>query len=130
MLQAKEDSEDTQLSVANDTLCRALKTISTSAASSSSLSVACLKDIGRIRAALDVVSTYLSGDFAHNIENFESFYQCIESAKDLCCDSSRSVIQFFLLKLLVHHDPNGIDGVKEKCKRKELEWILPPQSKV
>lgn len=129
LLKAKEGGENVQLSLASNTLGRTLRALSVSAASNV-LSAACLKDIGGIRAALDVVSTYLSDDFAQNIKNSEKLRECLESAKHLCCNSSQSVIQLYLLKLLVHHDPNGIDAVKEKCKTKELDWILPPQLEV
>ena len=89
-----------------------------------------LKDIAVIRATLDVLSTYLGADFAANIERFENLTTCLEAAKHLCSNPSQFSIQLFLLKQLVRNDPDGIDAVKEICKRGELVWILLPQAEV
>ena len=127
LLKAKEGRENVQILLASRELERALHTIHIH---QNSLSINCLKDIAGIRAALDVLSTYLGDDFAENVKRFEALPKCLETAKHLCSNSSRSVLQLFLLKQLVRHDSNGIDAVKERCKRKELKWIMPPQSEV
>ena len=129
LLKAKEGGENVQISLASRILDRTLRTIHVTSPSNS-LNINCLKDIAGIRAALDVLSTYLGDDFADNVKRFKALPKCLEAAKHLCSNSSRSVIQSFLLKQLVRHDPNGIDAVKERCKRKELKWIMPPQSEV
>ena len=104
------------------TLERILRTISV-AVPPNTLTIDSLKDVAGIRAALDVLSKYLDDDFADNIEQIDNLWKCLETAKHLCRNPSRSVIQFFLLKLLVRH--SGIDAVKERCKTEELNWILP-----
>ena len=128
LLKAKEGGENVQILLASRLLERTLRTIQVTR--SPNLDIARLKDIAGIRAALDVLSTYLSEDFVGNFERLDAFPKCLETAKHLCGNSSRFVIQLFLLKQLVRHDPNGIDAVKERCKRNELKWIMPPQSEV
>ncbi|CAB4005222.1 Hypothetical predicted protein, partial [Paramuricea clavata] len=125
LLKAKEGGENIQISLASRILDRTLRTIHVT---SNSLNVNCLKDIAGIRASLDVLSTYLGDDFTDNVRRFKALPKCLEAAKHLCSNSSRSVIQSFLLKQLVRYDPNGIDAVKERCKREEFKWIMPPQS--
>jgi hypothetical protein len=127
LLKAKEGGENVQIILASKVLERTLRTIH---GHQNSLNIDCLRDIAGIRAALDVLSTYLGDDFAENVKRFQALRKCLETAKYLCSDSSRSVLQLFLLKQLVRHDPNGIDAVKERCKRTELRWIMPPQSEV
>ena len=116
-----------QIVLAGKILERTLRTISVTA-SPNALDINCLKDVAGIRAALDVLSQYLDDNFAENIKQFEALSKCLETAKHMCCNASRSVIQFFLLKLLVRHC--GIDTAKERCKRRELSWILPPMLEV
>ena len=94
------------------------------------LEVDCLQDIAGIRAALDVLSTYLRDDFVENFQRLDPFPKCLDAARHLCIHPSRNVVQLFLLKQLVRNDPNGIDAVKERCKRNELKWIMPPQAEV
>ncbi len=122
----KEAGGNVQILLASRMLERILKTINVTP-SPNALTINCLRDIAGIRAALDALSTYLGDDFADNLERFKVLPKCLELAKHLCRHSS---IQLFLLKLLVRHDPDGIDAVKERCKRKELKWILPPQLEV
>ena len=129
MLKAKEAKENAQISLASRILDRCLRNNYVTH-SSNSLNIDCLKDIAGIRAALDILSTYLGENFEGNLERLDAFPKCLETARHLCSDPSRSVIQLFLLKQLVRHDPNGIDAVKERCKRKELKWIMPPQLEV
>ena len=124
LLKARDGGENVQLTMASGILDRSLRNISSS---SNTLTVSCLKNVAGIRAALDVVSTYLGNDFADNVKSFEALSKCLVSAKHLC---SRFVIKLFLLKQLVRHDPSGIDAVKERCKKEELKWIMPPQSEV
>ena len=127
-LKLKDDEENAQFIVASKNLKGTV--LSQTSPSPNVGNISCLEAIAFIRAALDVLSTYLGNDFADNIRRFEALPTCLEAAKKLCNDPSRSAIQLFLLKQLVRHDPNGIDGVKERCKRKELEWIMPQQAKV
>ena len=127
LLKAKEGGENVQILLASRELERTLRTIH---GHQNSLTINCLRDIAGIRAALDVLSTYLGDDFVENVKRFEALPKCIETAKHLCSNSSRSVLQSFLLKQLVRHDPNGVEAVKERCKGKELKWIMPPQSEV
>ena len=127
LLTAKEGGDNVQIILANRTLERTLRTLSSSM---TEIDINCLKDIAGIRAALDAFSKYLGDTFAENLERFQALPKCLDTAKHLCSHTSRSVIQLFLLKQLVRHDSNGIDAVKERCKRGELEWILPPQSEV
>ena len=126
LLTAKEGGDNVQIICANRTLERTLRTLS----SMTKIDINCLKDIAGIRAALDAFSTYLGDTFAENLGRFEALPKCLDTAKRLCSHQSRSVVQLFLLKQLVRHDANGIDAVKERCKRRELKWILPPQSEV
>ena len=79
---------------------------------------------------MDVLSTYLRDDFDKNFKNLDTFPKCLHAARHLCSNPSRNVVQLFLLKQLVRNDPNGIDAVKERCERKELEWIMPPHAEV
>ena len=127
LLKAKEGGKNVQILSTSKVLERALRTIH---GRQNSLNINCLRDIAGIRAALDVLSTYLGDDFVENLKHFQALPKCLETAKHLCSNSSRSVLQLFLLKQLVRHDPNGIDAVKERCKRTELKWIMPPQSEV
>ncbi|XP_028416584.1 E3 ubiquitin-protein ligase rnf213-alpha-like [Dendronephthya gigantea] len=122
LLKAREGGENVQLNIASRILDRSLRNISSS---SNTLTVSCLEDIAGIRSALEVVSSYLSDDFADNVKRFPKLSNCLASAKQLC---SRFVVKLFLLKQLVRHDPNGIDAVKERCRKEELNWIMPPQS--
>ena len=94
------------------------------------LNINCLKDIAVIRATLDALSTHLGDDFAVNIERVSHLPTCLEAARHLCSNPSRFPIQLFLLKQLVRNDPNGIDAVNERCKRKELKWVMPPLAEV
>ena len=127
LLKAREVGESVQLNMASRILDRALRNISSS---SNTLTVSCLKDIAGIRAALDVLSTYLSDDCPDNVERHQALSKCLVSAKQLCSNTSRFVVQLFLLKQFVRHDPNGIDAVKERCRKEELKWIMPPQAGV
>ena len=129
MLKAKEAKENAQISLASRILDRCLRNNYVTH-SSNSLNIDCLKDIAGIRAALDVLSTYLSEDFVGNFERLDALPECLETAQHLCTNSSRSIIQLFLLKQIVRHDPNGFHAVKERCKRNELKWIIPPQTEV
>ncbi len=129
LLKAKEGGENVQILLASGILERTLRTIQVTS-SPNSLNIDRLKDIAGIRAALDVLSTYLSEDFVDNFEHLNAFPKCLETARHLCSNSSRFVVQLFFLKQLVRHDPNGIDAVKERCQRNELKWIMPPQSEV
>ncbi|CAB4014180.1 E3 ubiquitin- ligase rnf213-alpha-like, partial [Paramuricea clavata] len=124
LLKAKEGGANVQILLASRELARTLRTIHIH---QNSLTTNCLKDIAGIRAALDVLSTYLGDDFAENVKRFDALPKCLETAKHLCSNSSRSALQLFLLKQLVRHDPNGIEAVKERCKTKDLKWIMPPQ---
>ncbi|CAB4021811.1 Hypothetical predicted protein, partial [Paramuricea clavata] len=125
LLKVKEGSKNAQILSTSKVLERALRTIH---GHQNSLNIDCLRDIAGIRAALDVLSTYLGDDFVENVKHFQALPKCLETAKHLCSNSIRSVLHLFLLKQLVRHDPNGIDAVKERCKRTELKWIMPPQS--
>ena len=127
LLKGKEGGANVPVLMASKILERTLRTIPIKA-SPNSLSINCLKDIAAIRAALDVLSKYLDENFAENFRNYRALSKCLETAKHMCCNSSRSVIQFFLLKQLVRH--SGIDAVKETCNREELDWILPPMLEV
>ena len=127
LLKGKEGGANVQILMATRILERTLRTIPIKALPNS-LNIDCLKNIAAIRAALDVLSQYLDENFAENLGTFSALSKCLETAKHMCCNSSRSVIQFFLLKQLVRH--SGIDTVKERCKRKELDWILPPMLEV
>ena len=127
LLTGKKGRANVQILMASQILERTLRTIPIKALPNS-LNINCLKDIAAIRAALDVLSEYLDDNFAENLGTFSALSKCLETAKHMCCNSSRSVIQFFLLKQLVRR--SGIDAVKERCKKKELNWILPPMSEV
>ena len=127
LLKGKEGGANVQILMATRILERTLRTVPIKALPNS-LNIDCLKNIAAIRAALDVLSQYLDENFAENLGTFSALSKCLETAKHMCCNSSRSVIQFFLLKQLVRH--SGIDTVKERCKRKELDWILPPMLEV
>ena len=111
--------------MASQELERTLRTIH---GHQNSLNIDCLKDIAGIRAALDVLSTYLGDKFDDNFKRFDTLPKCLETAQHLCSNSSQFVLQLFLLKQLIRHD--GFDAVKERCKRKELKWIMPPQFEV
>ena len=125
LLKAKEGGENVEILLASKILGRTLQTIAAKA-STNALDINCLKDVAGMRAALDVLSKYLDDNFADNIRQFDALSKCLQTAKHLC--SARSVIQFFLLKQLVRH--SGMDAVKERCKTKELDWILPPMLEV
>ena len=127
LLKGKKGGGNVQILLASKILERTLRTIAAEA-SPNALDINCLKDVAGIRAALDVLSKYLDDDFAENIKQFDALSKCLETAKHLCCKSSRSVIQLFLLKQLVHQ--SGIDAVKKRCKTKELNWILPKMPEV
>ena len=127
LLKGKEGGANVQILLAGKILERTLRTIAAKA-SPNALDINCLKDVAGIRAALDVLSKYLDYDFAENIKQFGALSKCLETAKHLCCNSSRSVIQFFLLKQLVHQ--SGINDVKKKCQTKHLNWILPKMPEV
>jgi hypothetical protein len=127
LLKAKKGGENTQILLASKELERTLRNIHVQ---QNSLNVDCLRDIAGIRAALDVLSTYLGEDFVKNFKCLKDLPKCLETAKHLCSNSSRFVLQLFLLKQLIRHDPNGFNAVKERCKRNELKWIMPPQSEV
>ena len=128
---AKEAGENTQIVLTCTILEKALQTIH-EAHSPNAIDINCLQNIAGIRAALDVLSTYLCDDFVENLQRLDALPKCLEAARLLCSrpNSSENVIELFLLKQLVRHDPNGIDAVKERCKRKELDWIMPPQAEV
>ena len=127
LLKGKEGGANVQILMASQILERTLRTIPFKA-SPNALDINCLKGVAGIRAALDVLSQYLDDNFAENIRQFDALSKCLETAKHMCCSSVRSVIQFFLLKQLVRH--SGVDAVKERCKRRELNWILPPMLEV
>ena len=127
LLKAKEGGENTQISLARTILEKTPQTIHVTPIP---INIDCLKDIAGIRAALDVLSTYLGEDFVANFERFNALPKCLETAQHLCTNSSRPIIQLFLLKQIVRHDPNGFDAVKERCKRNELKWIIAPQTEV
>ena len=127
LLKGKEGGANVQIVMASQILERTLRTIPLKA-SPNALDINCLKGVAGIRAALDVLSQYLDDNFSENMRQFEALSKCLETAKHMCSNSSRSVIQFFLLKQLVRH--SGIDAVKERCKRRELNWILPPMLEV
>ena len=127
LLKGREANENVQITMASRILESSLRTVQLAP---NTVDVNSLQDIARIRAALDVVSTYLNEDYASNVERLPDLLKCLETARHLCSNETRSVVQFFFLKQLVRHDQNGIDSVKERCKRKELRWILPPQSEV
>ena len=129
LLKAKEGGEKVQTILIGRNLKRMMQTLH-AASSPSAVNMDCLKDIAVIRATLDALSTYLGDDFADNIERCKDLTTCLEAAKHLCSNPSRFAVQLFLLKQLVRHDPNGIDAVKERCKRKQLKWIMPPQAEV
>jgi hypothetical protein len=130
LLKVKEAGKNVQIMSTCSILERTLRTINVTPQSPNALDINCLKDVAGIRAALDVLSTYLGDDFVDNYERLDGFPKCLETAKHLCSHPNRNVIQLFLLKQLVRHDPNGINAVKERCKRRELKWIMPPQSEV
>ena len=130
LLKVKEAGKNVQIMSTCSILERTLRTINVTPQSPNALDINCLKDVAGIRAALDVLSTYLGDDFVDNYERLGGFPKCLETAKHLCSHPNRNVIQLFLLKQLVRHDPNGINAVKERCKRRELKWIMPPQSEV
>ena len=129
LLKAKEGGENVQILSTCNILERTLRTIQ-GTHSPNALDLNCLQDIAGIRAALDALSTYLGDDFVENLQRFDAFPKCLEAARHVCNNQSRSAVQLFLLKRLVRHDPNGVNAVKERCKRKELKWILPPQAEV
>ena len=126
LLKAKEGGENVQIL----STCRILERKRQTIHEARPLDINCLQDIAGIRAALDVLSTYLGDQFVINLERFKDLPTCIEAARHLCNNQSQNVVQLFLLKQLVRHDSNGIDAVKERCKRNELKWIMPPQSEV
>ena len=130
LLKVKEAGKNVQIMSTCSILERTLRTINVTPQSPNALDINCLKDVAGIRAALDVLSTYLGDDFVDNFKRLDGFSKCLEAAKYMCNDPNRSTIQLFLLKQLVRHDPNGLDAVQERCKRKELKWIMPPQAEV
>jgi hypothetical protein len=128
-LKAKEGGENVQILLVSRNLKRTMQTLHVTP-SPNAVNIDCLRDIAVIRAALDALSTHLGDEFAANLASFEALPTCLEAAKHMCCSPSRSSMQLFLLKQLVRHDPNGFDAVKERCKREELKWIMPPQAEV
>ncbi|XP_046861659.1 E3 ubiquitin-protein ligase RNF213-like [Xenia sp. Carnegie-2017] len=90
------------------------------------LDIDSLKDIAEIRAALSELSTFINDDLSDNLNSNSQLSSCLEAAKHLCSEEKLSALHLFLLKQLMHNDPNGFDGVKERCKNPELKWILPP----
>ena len=118
-----------QIIIANTKLTRTMQTLNVTRLPNA-VNINCLKDIAVIRATLDALSTHLGDDFAVNIKRFTKLPAFLEASKHLCSNASRFPIQLFLLKQLVRNDPNGIDAVKERCKRKELKWIMPPLAEV
>ena len=129
LLKAKEAGENTQISMANTNLRKAMRTLHVTR-SPNAINIDRLKDIAVIRASLDALSTHLGDDFDANIEHFKDLPTCLEAAKHLCSNPNRFPIQLFLLKQLVRHDPHGIGAVKERCQKKELKWIMPPEAEV
>ncbi|XP_046861644.1 E3 ubiquitin-protein ligase rnf213-alpha-like [Xenia sp. Carnegie-2017] len=91
------------------------------------LDIDSLKDIAAIRAALTELSTFINDDLSDNLNSNSQLRNCFEAAKHLSREEKLSALHLFLLKQLIHNDPNGFDGVKERCKNTELKWILPPQ---
>ena len=128
MLKTKEVEEIAQIEMAYSNLKKPMQTLNVTP-SPNAADINSLEDIAVIRATLDALSTYLGDDFAANIERFKKLPECLKEVKRLCDNPDRSAIRLFLLKQLVRNDINGIDAVKERCKRKELEWIMPPQAK-
>ena len=123
LLKGKKAGNNVQIKMAVRILERTLRTFS-SIQPSQSLDVNCLKDIAGIKAALEVLAGYLGDDFGDNLKKIESFPKCIEAARLLCSNLERSPIRLFLLKQLLHKDCNGIDAIKKRCERTELQWIL------
>ena len=128
-LQLLKTAGNVQIIMANTNLRRNIHTLHVTR-SPNAVNIDCLKNIAVIRATLDVLSTHLGDDFAVNIKRFKNLRTCLEEAKHLCSNPSRFPIQLFLLKQLVRNDPDGIDAVKERCKRGELRWIMPPLAEV
>ena len=129
LLKGKKAGDNVQIKMAVRILERTLRTFS-SIQPSQSLDVNCLKDIAGIRASFDVLSGYLGDDFGDNFKKIESFPKCIEAARHLCSNLKRSPIRLFLLKQLLHKDCSGIDAIKKRCERTELQWILSKNSEV
>ncbi|XP_046861643.1 E3 ubiquitin-protein ligase RNF213-like [Xenia sp. Carnegie-2017] len=90
------------------------------------LDINSLKDVAAIRAAFSELPAYFNDDLSENLKSNAELRKCIQAAKHLC--DNEYALQLFLLKQLVHNDENGFDGVRERCKIKELKWILLPQS--
>ena len=130
LLKVREHGANTQITMASKSLKRKMQTLQHVARSPNAVNMESLNDVAVIRAALEALSTHLSDEFDENMKRFEALPTCLEAAKHLCSDPSRSAMQLFLLKQLVRHDPNGFDAVKERCKREELKWIMPTQAEV
>ncbi|XP_046860853.1 E3 ubiquitin-protein ligase RNF213-like [Xenia sp. Carnegie-2017] len=123
LLKAKQTESSVEIQMLNDIL---LKTQSTFC-NGETLDIKKLKDFALIRAAFSELSTFINDDLFKNLETYPKLRECIQAAKNLC--ENRSFLQLFLQKQLVLNDSNGLDGAKERCKNKELKWILPPQLK-
>ena len=124
LLKAKQ----TEGSVEINMLCRILDRTLRNFRTYKKLDINSLKDVAAIRAAFSELPAYFNEDISENVKSNAELRKCIQAAKHLC--ENESSLQLFLLKQLVHNDENGFDGVKERCKIKELKWILPPQSEV
>ena len=124
MLKAKQ----TEGSVEINMLCKILDRTLRNFRTYKNLDINSLKDVAAIRAAFSELPAYFNEDISENLKSNSELRKCIQAAKHLC--ENESALQLFLLKQLVHNDENGFDGVKERCKIKELKWILPPQSEV
>ena len=129
LLKTKEIGNNVQIVKATRMLESSLQVFSVELRTSPNLiSASSLQTIATIRAALEVLSTYLGDNYATNAEINETFPFFLQAARKLCAMANRSAIRLFLLKQLVRK--YGIDTMKEKCEQSELQWILPVQNQV
>ena len=87
-----------------------------------------LQGVGAVRAALNILWQYLDENFDENFRKYDNLQALLDVARGLCESENRSSVRLFLLKQLVRR--YGIDTVKKRCEKKELQWILPPQRQV
>ena len=128
LLKSKEAGEDIQMLAALKSLERSLQNFSIGARTENVFDVNSLQNVAAIRAALNILWKYLDENFDENLRKYNNLQTLLDVTKRLCESENRSPIRLFLLKQLVRK--YGIDNVKKRCEKKELQWILPPESQV
>ena len=129
LIKCKETSDSAQILLAIELLKEATENLQIDIRSPpNTFSVLSLQGVAAIRAAFDVLSSYLGKDCLENIKKHENFSNYLEVSKNLCIASNQSPVRLFLLKQLVRK--YGIDAVKDRCRNEWLSWILPVENQV